>query len=184
MGRVAGGKVAGGKVMGIVGWSGSGKTNLIVRLLPHLAGRGLVVSTIKHAHHDFDVDQPGKDSYEHRLAGAGEVLIASAHRWALMHEHRGQPEPSIAALMAHMSPVDLVLVEGFKRERHPKIEVRRSGVIHAPLWPDHSSVVAIAADAAMAASEGPAPDRPLFDLDDTAAIATFIIGHLQLRAAP
>jgi molybdopterin-guanine dinucleotide biosynthesis adapter protein len=172
------------KVMGIVGWSGSGKTTLIVRLLPLLVGQGLSVSTVKHAHHQFDVDQPGKDSHEHRLAGAQEVLVASANRWALMHEHRGAPEPPLATLMAHMSPVDLLLVEGFKRERHPKIEVRRTGADQGPLWPEDDSIVAVASDAAMARAEGTAGARPLLDLDDAPAIARFIMGHLSLGTRP
>src|SRR5213593_2831466 len=113
------------KVFGLAGWSGSGKTTLVTRLLPELIARGLKVSTLKHAHPRFDVDQPGKDSYVHRCAGATEVLVASADGWALMHEHRGAPEPAAAELMRQMSPVDLLLIEGFKREPHPKIEVYR-----------------------------------------------------------
>ena len=104
------------KIFGLAGWSGSGKTTLTARLLPALIARGLTVSTMKHAHHNFDIDQPGKDSYVHRMAGASEVLVASANRWALMHEHRGAPEPSAAELMRQMTPVDLLLIEGFKRE--------------------------------------------------------------------
>jgi molybdopterin-guanine dinucleotide biosynthesis protein B len=111
------------RVIGFSGWSGAGKTTLIVKLIPVLLARGLSVSTLKHAHHAFDVDRPGKDSYLHREAGASEVLIASANRWALMHELRGEPEPNLAQLLARMSPVDLVLVEGFKRDAHVKIEV-------------------------------------------------------------
>src|ERR1700756_3241234 len=114
------------RVIGLAGWSGAGKTTLLRKLIPELSGRGLLVSTLKHAHHSFDVDQPGKDSWEHRQAGATEVLVASATRWALMHELRDQAEPRLPALLAHMSPVDLVLVEGFKRDRHPKIEIHRS----------------------------------------------------------
>src|SRR3546814_9186396 len=114
------------KVLGITGWSGSGKTTLLADLIPLLVAQGLRVSTIKHAHHDFDVDQPGKDSYRHRAAGASEVLISSARRFALMRELRGEPEPGLAELLARLTPVDLVLVEGFKREAHPKIEVSRA----------------------------------------------------------
>ncbi|HZL59797.1 MAG TPA: molybdopterin-guanine dinucleotide biosynthesis protein B, partial [Stellaceae bacterium] len=110
------------RVFGLAGWSGSGKTTLVARLIPALIARGVSVSTVKHAHHDFDIDQPGKDSWKHRQAGANEVLIASANRWALMHEHRGAREPGLAALIAHLSPVDLILVEGFKREPYPKLE--------------------------------------------------------------
>ena len=118
------------KIFGLAGWSGSGKTTLTSRLLPELIGRGLTVSTVKHAHHSFDIDQPGKDSYVHRMAGASEVLVASANRWALMHEHRGTPEPGAAELIRHMTPVDLLLIEGFKREPHPKLEVYRHFAVH------------------------------------------------------
>jgi len=113
------------RIIGLAGWSGSGKTTLIARLLPELVRRGLRVSTMKHAHHGFDVDQPGKDSYRHREAGATEVLVASDKRWALMHELRGDEEPTAAQFMAHMTPVDLLIVEGFKREGHDKIEIHR-----------------------------------------------------------
>src|SRR6202040_2047888 len=109
------------RIFGLAGWSGSGKTTLMTLLIPELVSRGITVSTLKHAHHSFDVDQPGKDSWEHRQAGAREVLVASSTRWALMHELRDEAEPSLAALLARMCPVDLVLVEGFKRDRHPKI---------------------------------------------------------------
>jgi molybdopterin-guanine dinucleotide biosynthesis adapter protein len=114
------------KILGLAGWSGSGKTTLMTRLLPELIGRGYSVSTMKHAHHRFDVDQPGKDSYVHRSAGAVEVMVASANRWALMHEHRGADEPTASALMRHMTPVDLLIIEGFKREPHDKLEVYRA----------------------------------------------------------
>ncbi|MGH7105457.1 MAG: molybdopterin-guanine dinucleotide biosynthesis protein B, partial [Acetobacteraceae bacterium] len=110
------------RIIGVVGWQGSGKTTLVCRLVPLLIGRGLRVSTLKHAHHGFDVDQPGKDSWAHRTAGATEVLVASANRWALMHELRGAPEPTLAALLSRMEPVDLVVAEGFKGESHPKLE--------------------------------------------------------------
>jgi len=116
------------KVLGVTGWSGAGKTTLLTKLIPALTGRGLRVSTIKHAHHTFDVDKPGKDSHRHREAGATEVLIGSAARWALMHEIRGDDEPGLEALLGHMTPVDLVLVEGFKSEGHDKIEVHRHGL--------------------------------------------------------
>ena len=114
------------RLIGLAGWSGAGKTTLVTRLIPCLAGRGIGVSTVKHAHHAFDVDAPGKDSYEHRRAGAAQVLVASANRWALMTELRGTPEPGLRDLLAHLSPVDLVLVEGFKRDLHPKIEIHRA----------------------------------------------------------
>ena len=111
------------KILGLTGWSGAGKTTLMVRLIPELVSRGLTVSTMKHAHHAFDVDRPGKDSYRHRAAGATEVLVSSEHRWALMHEHRGETEPSSTELMRHMTPVDLLLIEGFKRDPHDKLEI-------------------------------------------------------------
>src|SRR5262244_3995930 len=114
------------RIIGLAGYSGSGKTTLLSKAIPRLISRGLTVSTMKHAHHEFDVDQPGKDSYVHRAAGATEVLVASANRWALMHEHRGAPEPDSRALMQHMSEVDLLLIEGFKREPHDKLEIYRA----------------------------------------------------------
>jgi len=163
------------KVLGITGWSGSGKTTLVTRLLPDLAARGLIISTIKHAHHDFDVDTPGKDSYEHRAAGATEVIVSSARRWALMHELRDTAEPTLDELLNHMSPVDLVLVEGFKREGHEKIEVRRAQNERPALYLDDEQVVAIASDAPLTDA-----GRPVLDLDDTRAIADFIVGHCGL----
>src|SRR5260370_34393929 len=123
-----GNDVLGMKIFGFAGWSGSGKTTLMTALIPELVARGLTVSTIKHAHHAFDVDQPGKDSWRHREAGATEVLVASERRWALMHELRDAPEPSLDALVARISPVDLLLVEGFKRHPHPKLEVYRAAL--------------------------------------------------------
>jgi len=160
------------KVMGIVGWSGSGKTQLVIRLLPELTRRGLIVSTVKHAHHAFDVDTPGKDSYEHRRAGAQEVMVSSANRWALMHEHRGAPEALLAELLARMTPVDLVLVEGFKSAPHDKIEVWRRAVGQPLLAASDPHVVAVASDAPV---DGTA--LPRLDLDDAGAIAEFIIAH-------
>jgi molybdopterin-guanine dinucleotide biosynthesis adapter protein len=160
------------KVMGIVGWSGSGKTQLVLRLLPELTRRGYIVSTVKHAHHAFDVDTPGKDSYEHRRAGAREVMVSSANRWALMHEHRGAPEAALPDLLARMSPVDLVLVEGFKRQPHDKIEVWRRAVGQPLLATHDPHVVAVASDAPI---DGLA--LPCLDLDDAGAIAEFIIAH-------
>lgn len=165
------------KVIGIVGWSGSGKTTLVIRLLPELIGRGLSVSTVKHAHHAFDVDQPGKDSYEHRRAGAAEVLVSSRHRWALMHENRGAAEASLPELLAHMSPVDLVLVEGFKNHPHDKIEVHRQAVGQTPLADSDPNIVAVASDAPL-----PAVRRPRLDLDDVGAIAEFIVRHQCLAS--
>ena len=163
------------KVFGLAGWSGSGKTTLMRALIPALIGCGLRVSTLKHAHHAFDIDQPGKDSYEHREAGATEVLVASAERWALMHELRGAPEPTTERLIGLMTPVDLVLIEGFKREDHDKIEVHRP-VLGKPLLCVHDPhIVAVASDAALAGLS-----VPRLDLNDAAAIADFVIGHCAL----
>ena len=159
------------RMIGLAGWSGSGKTTLLRRLIPALRAQGLRVSTIKHAHHEFDVDQPGKDSWLHREAGATEVLVGSRQRWALMHEHRGEAEPSLGALLARLSPVDLVLVEGFKRERHAKIEVFRAAVGKPLLHPEDPSIVAVASD-------GPVPTPlPLLALDDTPALAAAVLAH-------
>lgn len=154
------------RVIGLAGWSGAGKTTLLRRLIPVLVGKGLRVSTVKHAHHGFDVDQPGKDSWEHRQAGAQEVLVASAHRWALMHELRGDAEPDLADLLARLSPVDLVLVEGFKRGGQPKLEVFRAENGKPMIHPTDPSVVAVASDE-------PVPDLalPWMQLDDIPAIA-------------
>ena len=163
------------KVFGLAGWSGSGKTTLTVKLIPALTRRGLGVSTIKHAHHAFDVDQPGKDSYEHRHAGAHEVLVSSATRWALMHEHRGAPEPTLAELLTKLAPVDLVLVEGLKREDHDKMEIWRRAVGKPLRAPDDPRILAVASD-------GPVPetDRPVLPLDDVEAIADFIVAACGL----
>ncbi len=154
------------RVIGFAGWSGAGKTTLLRRLIPVLVGKGLRVSTVKHAHHEFDVDQPGKDSWEHRQAGAQEVLVASAQRWALMHELRGDAEPDLADLLARLSPVDLVLVEGFKRGGQPKLEVFRAANSKPMMHPDDPSIVAVASDE-------PVPDLglPWMQLDDIPAIA-------------
>ena len=134
------------RIIGLAGWSGAGKTTLLTRLIPCLTGRGISVSTIKHAHHAFDVDRPGKDSYEHRSAGAKQVLVSSAKRWALMTEHRGAAEPGLRELLAQLSPVDLVIIEGFKREGHPKIEVHRAGNGKPWLHPEDPLILAIASD--------------------------------------
>src|SRR3954465_1595345 len=134
------------KIIGIAGWSGAGKTTLLTRVIPRLTAYGLRVSTIKHAHHSFDIDQPGKDSHTHRAAGATEVLIASTNRFALMHELRGAPEPPLEELLQKLSPVDLVVVEGFKTARHPKLEVFRAAVGKPALHPDDPFVVGIASD--------------------------------------
>jgi len=138
------------RVMGIAGWSGAGKTTLLSRLIPVLVGRGFSVSTIKHAHHHFDVDYPGKDSHTHRVAGAKEVLVSSVNRFALMHELRGEAEPSLAQLLSMLAPVDFVLVEGYKPEPHPKIEVHRVANGKPFLYPNDPTILALASDAAIA----------------------------------
>ena len=148
------------KVLGVVGWSGSGKTTLITALIPLLAASGIRVSTVKHAHHGFDLDQPGKDSHRHREAGAREVLIASSRRWALLHENGDTEEPPLEALLAHLAPVDLVLVEGFKSFAHPKLEVHRPALGRAALWPGDPYIRAVAADAPL-----PGCPRPVLPLD-------------------
>jgi molybdopterin-guanine dinucleotide biosynthesis protein B len=163
------------KIFGLAGWSGSGKTTLTSRLLPELIGRGLTVSTMKHAHHSFDIDRPGKDSYVHRMAGASEVLVASANRWALMHEHRGAAEPSAAELIRHMTPVDLLLIEGFKREPHPKLEIYRQANGKPLLHPDDPHIVAVASDVPL-----PVSPLPVLSIDDIAAITEFILSHCGL----
>ena len=138
------------RVMGIAGWSGAGKTTLLSRLIPVLVGRGFSVSTIKHAHHHFDVDYPGKDSHTHRVAGAKEVLVSSVNRFALMHELRGEAEPNLAQLLSMLAPVDFVLVEGYKPEQHPKIEVHRVANGKPFLYPNDPTILALASDAAIA----------------------------------
>ncbi len=164
------------RIFGLAGWSGSGKTTLMVKLVPELTGRGLGVSTMKHAHHTFDIDRSGKDSYRHRAAGATEVMVTSASRWALIHEHRGAPEPAIEDLVAHMTPVDLLIVEGFKRDAHPKLEVHRPANGKPLLCRRDPRVVAVASDAPL---DG--VGVPVIDLDDVPAIADFIVGHLGLK---
>ncbi|CAA7618189.1 molybdopterin-guanine dinucleotide biosynthesis protein B [Magnetospirillum sp. SS-4] len=158
------------KIFGIAGRSGSGKTSLLGRLIPWMKGRGLTISTVKQAQEAFDVDKPGKDSYQHREAGAREVMIASARRWALMHEYRDQAEFTMDELLARMSPVDLVLVEGFRRWPHPRLEVWRHSVGKAPFFPEDPLVVAVASD-------GPVPDcpLPLLDLADIDAVGRLIL---------
>jgi molybdopterin-guanine dinucleotide biosynthesis protein B len=163
------------KVLGLAGWSGAGKTTLLAALIPELVRRGVTVSTMKHAHHRFDVDQPGKDSYVHRQAGATEVLVASSGRWALMHEHRGAPEPDSTELMRHMTPVDLLLIEGFKRETHDKLEIHRAANGKPLLATEDPHIVAIVADAPV-----PQAKVPVIGLDDIAAIADFIMRHCGL----
>ncbi|MBH5369078.1 molybdopterin-guanine dinucleotide biosynthesis protein B [Bradyrhizobium glycinis] len=160
------------KVIGLAGWSGAGKTTLLTRLIPHFNAQGLRVSVIKHAHHQFDVDVPGKDSWRHREAGAAEVLVASSKRWALMHELRGAAEPRLPELLDKLSAVDLVVVEGFKREPHRKIEVHRAANGKPLLFPDDPGIAGIATDVAIDTR------LPTVHLDDIAAVAA-----LMLRAA-
>ncbi len=163
------------KIIAIAGYSGSGKTTLIEKLIPCLVMEGFKVSLIKHAHHEFDIDQPGKDSHRLRAAGAGEVLISSSNRWALMHELRGAAEPTLEDQLKHLSPCDVVIVEGWKHHAMPKIEVHRKQAKKPLLFPDDASVVAIATDETLAT------DKPQFALDDIEGIARFIIAHLGLR---
>ncbi|WP_300450721.1 molybdopterin-guanine dinucleotide biosynthesis protein B [Accumulibacter sp.] len=166
------------RLFGITGYSGAGKTTLLEKLLPRLIAGGLRVSVLKHAHHDFDVDRPGKDSFRHRQAGAAEVLLASRARWVLMSERHGAAEPSLAEYVAHFSPCDLVLVEGCKREAIPKLEVHRPANGKPPLWPDDSYIVAVASDqpVEMLGSTPPC----WLDLNDTEAIARFVVEAMQL----
>lgn len=161
------------KVFGFAGYSGSGKTTLIEKLIPLLTRQGLTVSLIKHTHHHFDVDKPGKDSYRHREAGASEVLLTCDQRWVLMHELRGKPEPTLEEQLATLSPCDLVLVEGFKSTAISKLEVFRPANGKPPIWPENASIIAVAADQAI--------DCPLprLDLNDAAAIAAFILEYLK-----
>jgi len=159
------------KIFGIAGWKNSGKTGLAVRLVTELVGRGYRVSTVKHAHHDFDIDKVGADSYRHRQAGAHEVTIVSGMRYAIMHELRGAPEPSFEEILGRLAPCDLVLIEGYKREPIPKIEARRlESANREPLAPTDPHIVAIAADHAVADTA-----LPVFDLDDTKTIADFVV---------
>ena len=164
------------KILGLGGWSGAGKTTLLSKLIPELVRRGISVSTMKHAHHGFDVDQPGKDSYVHRQAGATEVAVASEKRWALMHELRDEDEPNAADLARHMSPVDLLLVEGFKREPHDKLEIYRAENGKPLLSRDDATYVAILSDSAVEGAK-----LPVIDLNDTTAIADFIVRHCGLK---
>ncbi|HWL61721.1 MAG TPA: molybdopterin-guanine dinucleotide biosynthesis protein B [Steroidobacteraceae bacterium] len=162
------------RVLGIAGWSGAGKTTLLKALLPLLVARGLRVATLKHAHHEFDVDVPGKDSWVHRQAGASEVIVSSARRWVQMHELGDAPEPPLADLLARFSPCDLVLVEGFKRERHPKLEVHRPALGKPLLFPADPHIRAVASDAPL---EGDHP--PLVDLNDIAGVADAVLAHAE-----
>jgi molybdopterin-guanine dinucleotide biosynthesis protein B len=162
------------KVIGLAGWSGAGKTTLLTRLIPHFLDQGLRVSVIKHAHHSFDVDVPGKDSWLHRQAGAAEVLVSSGQRWALMHELRGAEEPKLPELLAKLSRVDLVVVEGFKREPHRKIEVHRAANAKPALFPDDPGIVGLATDTKFQTK------LPVAGLDDIPAVAAM----MQMFALP
>jgi len=163
------------RIVGLAGWSGSGKTTLVTKVIPVLVRRGLKVATVKHAHHEFDTDQPGKDSWLHRRAGASEVAIVSSRRWAVVHELGGAPEPPLEDMLRKLSPVDLVIVEGFKRHAHPKLEVFRAAVGKPLLHPDDDCIVAIATDALL-----PQASVPVLMLDDIEAIAD----ALQAEARP
>jgi molybdopterin-guanine dinucleotide biosynthesis protein B len=162
-------------IIGLAGWSGSGKTTLVTSVIPVLVKRGLKVATVKHAHHEFDTDQPGKDSWLHRQAGASEVAIVSSRRWAIIHELGQEPEPALTEVLAKLSPVDLVIVEGFKRHAHPKLEVYRAVVGKPLLHPDDDCIVAVATDAALKEAQ-----VPVLMLDDIEGIATM----LQAEALP
>ena len=163
------------KVIGVAGFKNAGKTTLVEKLVTELTRRGHRISTVKHAHHSFDIDHEGRDSFRHRKAGASEVAVVSRHRWAIIHEMRDEAEPSLEDILAKLAPCDLVIVEGYKRDAHDKIEVRNIELDHPKLAGDDPTVVAIAAN-------GPVPDSPvpLFDRDDVSALATFIECHVGL----
>lgn len=161
-------------IFGVTGWKNAGKTGLVERLVTEITSRGFSVSTVKHAHHSFDVDHPGRDSYRHRAAGASEVILASGNRVAQMTELRGAPEPGLDQLLARLAPVDLVLVEGYKREAHPKVEAFRAETGNDLIAPGDPSIRAVASDTPLDL------DRPVFDLDDTASIADFILSEVGL----
>lgn len=166
-------------VFGIVGWSGSGKTTLLTALIPELVGRDLRVSTVKHTHHDIEIDKPGKDSYRHRQAGATEVVVTAPQRWALVHELRGTAEPDLETLVGRMNPVDLILVEGFKNHRIAKLEVHRPALGKPAMAAADATIVAVASDAAL-----PGIAVPVLPLADVGAIADFIVGHFSLAGDP
>ena len=161
-------------VFGVTGWKNAGKTGLMERLVAEIIGRGYTVSTLKHAHHTFDVDHPGKDSHRHRIAGASQVLLASTERWALMNEHRGTQEPSLPELLAKLDPVDLILIEGWKRDSHPKVEAWRAETGNPLIALNDPTILAVASDIGLEI------DRPVFDLDDTALVADFILDYVDL----
>jgi molybdopterin-guanine dinucleotide biosynthesis protein B len=162
------------KIYGIIGYKNAGKTSLVERLVTEITGRGYSVSTVKHAHHAFDLDQPGKDTFRHREAGARQVMLATGTRWVLMTELRGSAEPALSDLIAYLDPVDLVLVEGYKRDSHPKIEVHRTIVGHPLIAPGDPTVRAVATDGPL--SHG----GPKLDLNDTVAVADFILAETGL----
>ena len=166
------------RIIGLAGWSGAGKTTLLAKTLPRIVSRGLTVSTLKHAHHSFDLDQPGKDSFFHRAAGATEVIISSAKRWAILHELREQPEWDLAALVGKMSPVDLVLVEGFKRDAFPKLEIHRIANGKPLIQPEDPHIIAVASDSAV-----PQAKVPVVDLNDIEVIADLLLKHAVPIAA-
>lgn len=166
------------RILGVVGWSGSGKTHLLARLIRLLSERGVRVATLKHAHHNFDVDVPGKDSHTHRMAGAREVIVSSSRRWVLMHEVGTGREATFAELLGRLAPCDLVLVEGFKREHHPQLEVFRPAVGKSPLYPEDPRILAVASDQPL-----PAARVPVLPLEDTAAIAEFALARAEPLAA-
>ena len=162
-------------IFGVTGWKNAGKTGLMERLVTEITGRGFTVSTLKHAHHSFDVDHPGKDSHRHRVAGASQVLLASGTRWALMTELRDEPEPTLADLIAKLDPVDLLLVEGYKRDTHPKIEAFRTQTGNPLIALNDPTIKAIATDTPLDIN------RPQFDLDNTTAVADFILAQVGLQ---
>ena len=163
------------KIFGLVGWSGSGKTTLMAQLIPAIIRRGHSVSTMKHTHHGFDMDKPGKDSYKHREAGATEVAVLSSVRWALLHELRGHDEPTVEDMLDRMAPVDLVLIEGFKSHDHPKIEVFRPSTREDMVQPNEPSIVAVATDEDVGDIT-----VPTLDMNDVEAVADFVLAHVGL----
>lgn len=163
------------RIYGVVGWKNAGKTGLMERLVTEITGRGFSVSTLKHAHHSFDVDHQGKDSHRHRVAGATEVLLSSSKRWALMHENRNEEESSLAELLARLAPVDLVLVEGYKRDSHSKVEAHRGETGNSLIAPDDPTIRAVASDTELAGLS-----VPVFDLNDTSGVADFILAEVGL----
>ena len=166
------------RIIGLAGWSGSGKTTLLTKVIPRLVARGVTVSTVKHAHEDFDIDRPGKDSYRHREAGATEVLVSSRVRYAVMHELKGAPELTLRQILDKLSPADLVVIEGYKRDAHPKLEVYRAANGKTLLYPDDPSIVAVASDVAL-----PTATIPTVGLDDADAVADIVLKHAIARDA-